>query len=210
MQTYYSYRTIFKIMYAYIKGKITFKTPTFVHLETNGVGYLLNISLHTFSRIEKSTEVKLFTYLQVKEDDLSLYGFFDEDEKMLFEKLISVSGIGATTAQVILSTMSPVEIVSSIINEDDISLKRVKGIGAKTAKRVILDLKDKVTKMNISDNTATGFVVQSAVKDEALAALMALGVMKSKAEIVLSRVMKANPETESVEDLIKLALKQMG
>ena len=197
-------------MYAYIKGKITFKTPTFVHLESNGIGYLLNISLHTFSRIEKSTEVKLYTYLQVKEDDLSLYGFFDEDEKMLFEKLISVSGIGATTAQVILSTMSPKEIVSSIINEDDLALKRVKGIGAKTAKRVILDLKDKVTKMNISDNTSTGFVAISPAKEEALSALMALGVMKSKAEVVLSRVTKANPEIDTVEDLIKLALKQMG
>lgn len=210
MHTYYSYRKIFKIMYAYIKGKITFKTPTFVHLESNGIGYLLNISLHTFSRIEKSTEVKLYTYLQVKEDDLSLYGFFDEDEKMLFEKLISVSGIGATTAQVILSTMSPKEIVSSIINEDDLALKRVKGIGAKTAKRVILDLKDKVTKMTISDNTSIDIVTTSPAKDEALAALMALGVNKSKAEAVLARVMKVNPEIEGVEDLIKLALKQMG
>ncbi len=197
-------------MYAYLKGKITFKTPTFVYLENNGIGYYINISLNTFSKIEKSTDVKLFTYLQVKEDDLSLYGFFEESEKMLFEKLISVSGIGATTAQIILSSMTPKEIISAIINEDDIALKRVKGIGAKTAKRVILDLKDKVVKMNFGDMQEPIVRTSSPVKDEALAALMALGVAKSKAELVLSKVMKSNPEIDQVEDLIKLALKQMG
>ncbi len=198
-------------MYAYIKGKITFKTPTFVHLENNGIGYNLNISLHTFSRIEKAVEVKLYTYLQVKEDDLSLYGFFDEDEKMLFEKLISVSGIGATTAQVILSTLSPKDIVSAIINEDDIMLKGVKGIGAKTAKRVILDLKDKVAKLKISDTISPSKQNSSSpVKEEALSALMALGINKTKAETILGRVIKANPGIDNVEELIKYALKQMG
>ena len=198
-------------MYAYIKGKITFKTPTFVHLENNGIGYYINISLHTFSRIEKSVEVKLYTYLQVREDDMSLYGFFEEDEKILFEKLISVSGIGATTAQVILSTLSPKDIVSAIINEDDIMLKGVKGIGAKTAKRVILDLKDKVSKLKISDSIGSSKQISSSpVRDEALAALMALGINKTKAETILGRVMKSNPEINNVEDLIKYALKQMG
>jgi Holliday junction DNA helicase RuvA len=196
-------------MYAYIKGKIAFKTPTYVYLENNGIGYHINISLNTFSKIEKSVEVKLYTYLQVKEDDMSLYGFFEESEKLLFEKLISVSGIGATTAQIILSSMSPKEIVTAIMNEDDVSLKRVKGIGAKTAKRVILDLKDKVSKMNIAESADVSSTAVSPVKDEALAALMALGVAKSKAEVVLSRVIKSNPGIDSVEDLIKLALKQM-
>ena len=196
-------------MYAYIKGKIAFKTPTYIYLENNGIGYYINISLNTFSKIEKSKEVKLYTYLQVKEDDLSLYGFFDESEKILFEKLISVSGIGATTAQIILSSMTPKEIISAIINEDDVSLKRVKGIGAKTAKRVILDLKDKVAKMNIDGISDIPVKTVSPVKDEALAALMALGVVKSKAEVVLSRVMKSNPDIDHVEELIKLALKQM-
>ncbi len=198
-------------MYAYIKGKITFKTPTFVHLENNGIGYYINISLHTFSKIEKATEVKLYTYLQVKEDDLSLYGFFDEDEKVLFEKLISVSGIGATTAQVILSTLSPKDIVSAIINEDDVMLKGVKGIGVKTAKRVILDLKDKVSKLKMSDSVSSSKQMSaSPVKEEALSALMALGINKTKAETILGRVMKANPGMDSVEDLIKHALRQMG
>ncbi len=196
-------------MYAYIKGKVAFKTPTYIYLENNGIGYYINISLNTFSKIEKSVEVKLYTYLQVKEDDLSLYGFFDEGEKILFEKLISVSGIGATTAQIILSSMTPKEIISAIINEDDVSLKRVKGIGAKTAKRVILDLKDKVAKMNIDGISDVPVRTASPVKDEALAALMALGVVKSKAEVVLSRVMKSNPGIDQVEELIKLALKQM-
>lgn len=198
-------------MYAYIKGKVTFKTPTFVHLENNGIGYYVNISLHTFSRIEKAIDVKLYTYLQVKEDDLSLYGFFDEDEKVLFEKLISVSGIGATTAQVILSTLSPKDIVSAIINEDDIMLKGVKGIGAKTAKRVILDLKDKVSKLNISDSVSVSKQSSSSpVKDEALSALMALGINKTKAETIVGRVIKSNPDINSVEEIIKLSLKQMG
>ena len=196
-------------MYAYIKGKIAFKTPTYVYLENNGIGYYINISLNTFSKIEKSVEVKLYTYLQVKEDDLSLYGFFEESEKLLFEKLISVSGIGATTAQIILSSMSPKEIVTAIMTEDDVSLKRVKGIGAKTAKRVILDLKDKVSKMNIAESADISATAVSPVKDEALAALMALGVAKSKAEVVISRVMKSNPGINSVEEMIKLALKQM-
>ncbi len=196
-------------MYAYIKGKITFKTPTYIYLENNGIAYYINISLNTFSKIEKSMEAKLYTYLQVKEDDLSLYGFYDEGEKLLFEKLISVSGIGATTAQIILSSMTPKEIVSAIINEDDVSLKRVKGIGAKTAKRVILDLKDKVSKMNITDDSGIAARRVSPVKEEALAALMALGVVKSKAEVVLARVMKSNPDVDQVEQLIKLALKQM-
>lgn len=197
-------------MYAYIKGKITFKTATYIHLENNGIGYHINISLHTFSRIEKSTEVKLYTYFQVKEDDMSLYGFYDEDEKNLFERLISVSGVGATTAQVILSTLSPKEIVSAIINEDDILLKRVKGIGAKTAKRIILDLKDKVSKMNMADSVDPKQSSKSPVKEEALHALMALGINKAKAETFLGRVVKSNPEITSVEDLIKMALKQMG
>ena len=196
-------------MYAYIVGKITLKTPTFVYLENNGVGYHLNISLNTFSKIEKKTDVKLYTYLQVREDDMSLYGFYDENEKLLFEKLISVSGIGATTAQIILSSMTTSEIITAIINEDDVSLKRVKGIGAKTAKRVILDLKDKVAKMNIEQLPGEHIKVVSPVRDEALAALMALGVNKAKAESVLAKVIKANPGIEHVENIIKLALKQM-
>jgi len=197
-------------MYAYIKGKITYKTPTFVYLDNNGIGYHINISLHTFSRIEKSVEVKLFTYLQVKEDDMSLYGFYDENEKLLFQKLISVSGIGATTAQVILSSMSPNEIISSIMTEDDISLKRIKGIGAKTAKRIILDLKDKVSKLKTGDTQFQPVHSLSPLNEEALAALMALGINKNKAEAVINKVLKSNPGLEQVEDLIKMSLKQMG
>jgi len=197
-------------MYAYIKGKITFKTPTYVYLDNNGIGYHINISLHTFSRIEKAMEVKLYTYLQVKDDDLSLYGFFDENEKLLFQKLISVSGIGATTAQVILSSLSPNEIINAIMTEDDISLKRIKGIGAKTAKRIILDLKDKVSKLKTGDTDFQPKVTSSPLTEEAVAALMALGINKNKAEAVINKVLKTNPGLEHVEDLIKMALKQMG
>ncbi len=196
-------------MFAYIKGKITLKTPTFVHLETNGVAYFINISLHTFSRIGNSMEAKLYIYTHVREDAFSLYGFFDQDEKLLFEKLISVSGIGTNTAQVILSTLSPKDIFGAIVNEDDAILKSVKGIGAKTAKRVILDLKDKVSKLDIKDTPTTTVPKQSPVKDEALAALMALGVNKAKAEAAVNKVLKADDGQFTVESVIKEALKLM-
>ncbi|MGE5355361.1 MAG: Holliday junction branch migration protein RuvA [Deltaproteobacteria bacterium] len=196
-------------MYAYIKGKIAFKTPTFVYLDNNGIGYHINISLYTYSKIERLDEVKLFTYLLVREDIMSLYGFYDENEKQLFEKLISVSGIGATTAQIILSSMSPGEIINAIANENEMVFKNVKGIGIKTAKRIILDLRDKVGKISAFEGSVQIPVTGSDFKNEALAALLALGINRTKAESVIISTLKSDQSINSVETLVKTALKQL-
>lgn len=197
-------------MYAYIKGRINYKTPTYIYLENNGIAYHINISLNTFSKIEEQNEVKLFTYLLVREDAISLYGFYDENEKQLFEKLLSVSGIGATTAQIILSSMSPSEIINAIVNDNELVFKNIKGIGIKTAKRIILDLKDKLSKIVVSDQQATSSGPSSDIRNEALAALLALGINRAKAESVIINTMKAKSEIDDVETLIKMALKQLA
>lgn len=195
-------------MYAYIKGKITYKNPAFVFLENNGIAYHINISLNTFGKIQDKEEVLLYTYLLVKEDDLSLYGFFEQEEKQLFEKLISVSGIGATTAQIILSSMSPNEIVSAIVNENEMVFKNIKGIGIKTAKRIILDLKDKLSKLPVSDSSASP--ANTGIKSEALAALLALGINRQKAEMAIVNTLKSNSDIADVQTLIKLAFKYLS
>lgn len=198
-------------MFAYLKGQITYKSPTYIHLECQGVGYHVNISLHTFSKLENLESIKILTYLHVKEDEQSLYGFFESEEKALFVQLISVSGIGVNTARVILSYMAPEEVKQAIIHENAFALGKVKGIGPKTAKRIILDLKDKVMKESSDgpDLTSIGFQVQS-LKNEAIAALIALGFPRPTIE----KHIKAIPDKESdnmqVEDLIKLVLKQMN
>lgn len=195
-------------MYAYIKGKITYKNPAFVFLENNGIAYHINISLNTFGKIQDKEEVLLYTYLLVKEDDLSLYGFFEQEEKQLFEKLISVSGIGATTAQIILSSMSPNEIISAIVNENEMVFKNIKGIGIKTAKRIILDLKDKLSKLPVSDSSASP--ANTGIKSEALAALLALGINRQKAEMAIVNTLKSNSDIADVQTLIKLAFKYLS
>lgn len=193
-------------MYAYIKGRYTYKSPTDVFIETNsGVAYHLHISLHTYSRIEKSDDGMLYTHLNVKEDDLSLYGFFDLEEKELFVNLISVSGIGPNTARIILSSMVPLEVRTAIVTENDGAFKKVKGIGPKTAKRLILDLKDKLTKMGGSIDISTGHIQDPS--EEALQALMALGFQKQKILLVLQKMDKTQYPT--VESVIKAALNQL-
>jgi len=134
------------IMIAYIDGKITLHTPTYVYIDINGLGYHVNISLQTFSAIEPLAKVKLWTYLHIKEDSQALYGFFEEDERAVFIHLISVSGIGPNTARLILSGMTSGEVRRAISNENVVAFNKVKGVGPKTAKRVILDLKDKIIK----------------------------------------------------------------
>ena len=195
-------------MYAFIKGKIAYKNPAFVFLENNGIAYHINISLNTFGKIQDKEEVLLYTYLLVKEDDLSLYGFFEQEEKQLFEKLISVSGIGATTAQIILSSMSPNEIVSAIVNENELVFKNIKGIGIKTAKRIILDLKDKLSKLPITETSTSSS--NTGIKSEALAALLALGINRQKAEIAIVNTLKSNSDINDVQTLIKFAFKYLS
>jgi Holliday junction DNA helicase RuvA len=194
-------------MITHIHGKLIEKTPTYVVVDVNGIGYKIKISLQTFSAIDGEL-CKLFTHLSVKEDSHTLFGFFDESERHLFRNLISVSGVGPSTAQVILSTFTPEEIVHHITTADVKMVQSVKGIGAKTAQRIIIDLKDKVAKgMPTSDLLFDK--VDNTIKEEALSALIALGFAKKAAESKIEKVLKSNPEIANVEELVKTALSQM-
>jgi len=197
-------------MIAYLKGKITTKTPASIIVETSGgVGYQVHISLQTYAQIEPLNQVQILTYLHVKEDGHTLYGFAEETERSLFKLLISVSGIGPSTAQVLLSSMTANEVRQAIISEDLVAFKKVKGVGPKTAKRMILDLKDKIIK-DAGDSPLTTLPVNNTLRDEALSALVALGFQKIKVQKVLNRVLKEEDGIDNVEGLIKIALKQLS
>ncbi len=193
-------------MITQITGKILEKKPTYVVVECNGIGYMINISLQTFSSL-KDESCKLFTHLSVKEDSHTLYGFFDQSERHLFRNLISVSGVGPSTAQVILSTYNANEIISYITTADVAAIQHVKGIGAKTAQRIIIDLKDKVAKGLPTADIL--FDLDNTIKTESLSALLALGFAKKGAEHKIDKVLKENPDIASVEELVKMALSQM-
>ena len=174
-------------MITQISGRLIEKTPTYVVIECNGIGYMINISLQTFSLINDEA-CKLYTHLSVKEDSHTLYGFFNQNERHLFRNLISVSGVGPSTAQVILSTYSAEEIISFISSADVAAIQHVKGIGAKTAQRIIIDLKDKVAKgLPTSDIL---FQKDNTIKQESLSALLALGFAKKGAEQKIEKVLK--------------------
>ena len=196
-------------MIAYINGKITFKSPAYIYVETNGIGYQVNISINTYAKIEDLEEVKIYTYFHVKEDGQSLYGFFDEVEKQIFIHLLSVSGIGPNTARVILSYMGPDEVRMAILQENVVALNNVKGIGPKTAKRIILDLKDKM----IKEPGETQVIVENnynTIMEEALSALIALGFPKASVQKSLNQAIQNDAGIKSVEELIKKVLKQMS
>jgi len=196
---------------AYIKGEITFKTPTYVHLESNGLGYHVNISLNTFSKLDGLDRVKMYIYLQVKEDSHTLYGFFSEKEKAVFVSLISVSGIGANTARVILSSMTADEVNQSIANSNVERFKAVKGIGAKTAQRLILDLKDKVIKSGFSgEENIVDHKSGNSIRQEAISALQSLGFQKNTVLKKVDLVLSQEPNLDQVEDLIKRVLKLLS
>ncbi|MEM9887722.1 MAG: Holliday junction branch migration protein RuvA [Bacteroidota bacterium] len=197
-------------MINYIKGKINFKTPTYIVVETYGIGYEINISLNTYTEIEKLEELKILIHQHIKEDSNTLYGFSTATEKNLFRHLISVSGIGPNTAQIVLSGMKPDEVRSAIISEDDRAFSRVKGIGPKTAKRIILDLKDKILKDSGAESSLPTTAGNNTLRDEALSALLALGFNKIKIQKVLNKVLREQPNIGSVEGLIKAALKQLS
>ena len=196
-------------MIAYLNGPITEKSPTHIVVEAGGVGYQVNISLYTYTAIEALDRVKILTHLHVKEDSHTLFGFAEEAERSLFILLLSVSGIGPNTARVMLSSMNPEEIRIAIISEDVAAFKKVKGVGPKTAKRIILDLKDKVLKASgeVSLSLPT---VNNTFRDEALSALVALGFNKIQVQKTLNHVLKLSPGPATVEELIKLALKQLS
>lgn len=195
-------------MIGYIKGPITFKSPTFLYVEAGGVGYHLNISLNTYTLVEKLEEVKLFTHLHVKEDSHTLFGFFDGEERELFVQLLSVSGIGPNTARIILSGMTAQEARHAILAEDEGAFTQVKGIGAKTSKQIILDLKSKVARG--SDSNIIQPIRDNTLRAEALSALLALGFNKKQILKAISDAYRADPEIDRVEVLIKDSLKQLS
>ena len=193
-------------MIAHIQGRLVEKTPTDVVIDCNGVGYHLHISLHTFSLIPNSENVKLFTYLQIKEDAHTLFGFIEKSEREIFKLLLSVSGIGASIARTMLSSMEPKQILQAIASGDVHTIQSIKGIGAKTAQRVILDLKEKVLKVYDLDEVSMS--LNNTNKDEALSALEVLGFNKKLAEKVVEKIVKDNPDA-TVESVIKQALKNL-
>jgi holliday junction DNA helicase RuvA len=195
-------------MIAYLEGKITLKSPTFIFLNVNGIGYEIRISLFTFNCIKELENCQLQTHLSIKEDAHTLFGFYDLAEKKTFLDLISVSGVGSSTALAVLSSMSYAEFQQAIINEDLKTVQGIKGIGPKSAQRLILELKDKFKKealINPSQNAATNQNNQT--KQDALAALMALGFVKASAEKTIDLILKQQSNNISTEELIRIALK---
>ena len=193
-------------MIAHLQGKLVEKTPTEVIIDCNGVGYHVNISLHTYSLLPASDAIKLFTYLQIKEDSHTLFGFVEKSEREIFKMLLSVSGIGASIARTMLSSLEPKQIIHAIASADVVTIQSIKGIGSKTAQRVILDLKDKVLKLYDLDEVS--MIQSNTNKDEALSALEVLGFVRKSAERVVEKIVKDNPEA-TVENIIKLALKNL-
>jgi len=194
-------------MFEYVKGPITDITPAYVVIESAGIGYYMNISLQTFSILEGKKEALIYLHLVVREDAHLLYGFANKDERELFRHLISVSGVGANTARVILSSMSAAEIQNAISLADINALKQIKGIGLKTAQRIVIDLKDKVFGKEIGSAQLFSSV-NNTTRHEALSALVMLGFNKSAVEKVLDQLLK-DQNTLNVEGLIKLALKRL-
>jgi Holliday junction DNA helicase RuvA len=194
-------------MYAYIDGKLVFKSAAFVVIDVGGVGYHINISLNTYSRLGNSEKCKLFTWLHVKEDAHTLYGFADEGERRLFLHLISISGIGPNTGRMMLSSITPEEIQNAIISGNVSLIQRIKGIGPKSAQRIIWELQDKLRKEG--PDTLSVVPVNKTAKDEALSALVMLGFARAAAEKVIEQEINRNNEELTVEQLIKFALKSL-
>ncbi len=194
-------------MIAFLKGKLVHKEPTFVVMEVNGVGYQVNISLNTFSEIKDREDIRLSTYLQVREDAHILYGFSNEAEKVMFQNLISVNGVGPNTAMVVLSYLPPAELKAAIVREDAATLQAVKGIGGKTALRLILELKDKLRKESTEETPGIPGGIRNTMRHEALSALITLGINKASAEKSVDTVLKKSGNTISLEELVKQALK---
>jgi Holliday junction DNA helicase RuvA len=193
-------------MYEYITGKIAEITPTYVILESNGIGYLVHISLSTYSQIQARKEIKILIHQIVREDAHLLYGFFSRLERNIFRLLISVSGIGANIARMMLSSLTPEEIQKAILGNDVILLTSIKGVGTKSAQRIILDLKDKLDRAAVDEEIFA--MKDNRIKDEALSALVMLGFSKSAVEKAIHKILSENKDI-LVEDLIKRALKSL-
>ena len=194
-------------MIAYLKGKLVHKEPTHVIVEVGGVGYQASISFNTFSDIKDREDIRLSTYLHVREDAHVLFGFSTEAEKSMFLNLISVNGVGPNTAMMVLSSLPPEELKSAILREDAATLQAVKGIGRKTAQRLILELRDKLRKSGPNEILTLGGSQNNTTRQEALTALMTLGIPRAAAEKSIETVLKKSGNTISLEDLVKQALK---
>ena len=193
-------------MITHVKGRLVEKAPTSVVIESNGIGYLINISLNTFSQIPDNENLKLFTHLQIKEDSHTLYGFFTIKEREIFRLLISVNGIGSNIARTMLSSISPDQIIDAISRENVSLIQSVKGIGSKTAQRVIIDLRDKILKVYDLDEGITSS--NNTNKEEALSALEVLGINKRSSERLVDKIVLESPDI-SVESIIKETLKNL-
>ena len=193
-------------MYAYLRGDFSYKTASQVYVDINGVGYEVNITLNTYAAIETLSTGKLFTYLQIKEDAHTLYGFFEKEEKDMFILLISVSGVGAATARMMLSSLRPEEVEAAITTGNLRLIESVKGIGKKTAERLVLELKDKVGNKSGTSSQSWTKGVNSMEKD-AINALVALGIVQKQADLSVKKILSSEPDIIKLEDLIKKALK---
>ncbi len=194
-------------MIAYLKGKLVHKEPTHVLIDVNGIGYQAFISFNTFSEIKDKEDIRLATHLHVREDAHILYGFASDAEKGMFMNLISVNGVGPNTAMMVLSSLTPDELKSAILREDAGTLQAVKGIGGKTAQRLILELKDKLRKAPLDGTPTLTGIVSNTLRQEALKALMTLGIVRAAAEKSIDAVLRKSGNTISLEDLVKQALK---
>lgn len=195
-------------MIHHLSGRLIEKSPTHAIVECGGVGYFLHISLHTFSQIPDRENCTLFAHQVIRDDAHMLFGFYDKEEREVFLQLISVSGVGATTGRMILSSLSPTEVQHAILDGDVGLIKKIKGIGAKTAQRIIVDLQDKIGKTQSADREKL-VVGGNSARSEALTALSSLGFDKKKTETTVDRILKQAEKELAVEDLIKSALKQL-
>ena len=194
-------------MYEYIKGRLVEKNPAYAVIDCNGVAYYLSISVYTYSKIGDQENCQLFTHLVVREDAHMLFGFVDTNERELFRHLISVSGVGVNTARIILSSLNPTEVTQAIVEGNAPMLQRIKGIGSKTAERIIIDLKNKLSR-NLNPLEKSG-ILHNTNREEALSALSILGFPKVLAEKVLNKVIVSEGSGLSVEQLIKQALRML-
>jgi Holliday junction DNA helicase RuvA len=193
-------------MITQLRGRLLEKNPTHIVVDCNGVGYEINISLHTFSQLKDQEQITIFTHLQVKEDSHTLYGFMQKEERLVFRQLLSVSGIGANTARTMLSSLSPEQVIEAISTDDSVTIQSVKGIGKKTAQRVILDLKDKIQSSDVYAEIVSPS--HNPYKEEALSALETLGYTRKQSGKIISKICNNNPNA-NVEEIIKLALKNL-
>lgn len=193
-------------MITHLKGKLVEKSPTNVVIEVNGIGYWVNISLTTFSQIPEYENIKLYTHLQIKEDSHSLYGFYSKKEREIFRLLISVSGVGTSTARTMLSSLDPQQVVEAISTNNVSIVQSVKGIGSKTAQRLIIELRDKILKIYDLDETYVNS--NNTTREEALSALEVLGINKKSSERLVDNIIKENQDI-SVEEIIKETLKNI-